>query len=125
MKIFITPIQVGTGAYISYYKIIAPTFCCFLFFKECLNTQVRINEIVNKHTLDNHPSPSELALWIHPLIFLRTSEGFISPEYFLNFFQNLYIIAWLQKSFKFMLLRLLENTFLNQKIETVHFYSCL
>ena len=28
------------------------------------------------------------------------------------------------KSFKFMVLRLLENTFVIQKIDPVHFYSC-
>ena len=70
MKILITPIQVDTGAHIPYYKINAPTFCYSIFFRECLNTQVRINKMVNKNTLDYHPSPSELTLRIHPLIFL-------------------------------------------------------
>ena len=50
---------------------------------------------------------------IHPLIFLWTSKGFISPEYFLNSFSNLYILPWLQKSFKLMVLRLLNNTVLS------------
>ena len=36
----------------------------------------------------------------------------IFPE-FLNFFSNLYIPPWLRKSFKFIVLRLLENTFVN------------
>ena len=60
---------------------------------------------------------------IHSLIFLWTLKGFISPEYFLNFFLDLYISPWLRKSFKFMVLRLLENTFVSQKNESVHFYS--
>ena len=80
--------------------------------------------MVNKHTANYHPSPLPLTLWIHPLIFLWTPKGFISPEPFLNFFLNLYIPPWLQKSFKFMVLRLLTNTFVSQKIESVHFYSC-
>ena len=35
----------------------------------------------------------------------------ISPKYFLSFFSNLYIPPWLWKSFKFLVLRLLEDTF--------------
>ena len=48
----------------------------------------------------------------------------MSPESFLNFLLKLYIPPWLRKSFKFIVLRLLENTFVSQKIESVHFYSC-
>ena len=56
---------------------------------------------------------SELTSRIHPLLFLSTPQGFIfSSEYFLKFFSNRYIEPWLQKSFKFMVLRLLENAFL-------------
>ena len=81
--------------------------------------------MVNEHTVDYHPSPSELTSRIHPLIFLWTPKGFIfSPEYFLNFFSNLYIAQWLRESFKFMVLRLLENAFVSQKNESVHFYIC-
>ena len=65
----------------------------------------------------------QLTSRIHPLIFLWTPKGFISPESFLDFFLNLYILPWLQKTFKFMELRLLANTFLSQKIKSVHFYS--
>ena len=79
--------------------------------------------MVNKHTVDYHPSPSQLTSRIHPLIFLWTPKGFVSPESFLNFFLNLYIPALLRKSFKFVLLRLLANIFVSQKIESVHFYS--
>ena len=55
-----------------------------------------------------HPSPSQLISRILPLIFLWTPKGFISPESFLNFFLNLYIPPWLRKSFKFIVLRLLQ-----------------
>ena len=72
-------------------------FCCFIFFEECLNLQVRINKTLNEHTVDYHPSPSELTLGIHPVIFLWTPKRFISPEYFLIFVWNLYILPWLKK----------------------------
>ena len=80
--------------------------------------------MINRHTVDYHPSLSQLTSKIHPFLFLWTRNGFISPEYFLIFFSNLYIPPWLQKSFKFMVLRLLANTFVNQRVESVHFYSC-
>ena len=109
------------GAYILYFKINAPIFCRPHLSENDLNPQFRINKIVNKKTVDYHPSPSKLTSRIHPLIFLLTPKGFISPEFFLNFFLNLYIPTWLRKSFKFMVLRLLANTFVSQKIEFVHF----
>ena len=46
-------------------------------------------------------------------------KGFISPESFLNFFLNLYIPPWLQKSFNIMVVRLMANTFVSQKTESV------
>ena len=36
----------------------------------------------------------------------------------------MHIPPWLLKSFKFMVLRLLANIFVSQKIESAHFYSC-
>ena len=39
------PIQVCRGAYIPYYKINAPIFCCSIFFEECVNPQVRTNKM--------------------------------------------------------------------------------
>ena len=105
-------------AYIPYFKINAPIFCCPLFSENYLNPQVRINRMVNKHTVNYNPSPSQLTSRIHPLIVLCTPKGFISPESFSNFFLNLHIPPWLQKCFKFM-----ANTFVSQKIKSVHFYS--
>ena len=95
-----------------------------VFSENYLNAQVRINKMVNKHTVDYHPRPSQLISWIHPLIFLWSPKGFISPKPFLNFFLNLYVPPWLWKGFKFIVLRLRANTFVNQKIESVHFHSC-
>ena len=100
----------------------SPIFYCPLFSENYLNTQARINKIVNKHTSDYHPSPSQSISRIHTLIFLWTPKGFISPESFLNFFLNLYISPWLRKSFKFSV-KITANTFVSQKIESVHFYS--
>ena len=51
-------------------------------------------------------------------------SGFISPESFMDFFLNKYIPPQLRKSFKFMVLRLLANTFVSQIIESAHFQSC-
>ena len=116
------PIPVCRGACILYFKIIVPIFCCSFFSENYLNPQVIINRMVNKHTGDYHPSPSQLTSRILPLIFLRTPKRFAFPESFLNFSLNLHISLWSQKSFKFMVLRLLANTFASQKIEFVHFY---
>ena len=100
-----------------------PIFYCPLFSENYLNHQARINKIVNKCTVDYHPNPSQLISRIHTLIFLWNPKGFISPESFLNFFLNLYIPPWLHKNFKFSV-KATANTFLSQKIESVHFYSC-
>ena len=64
--------------------------------------------MVNKHTIYYHPCPSQLISRIHPFIFLWTPKEIISPESFLIFLLNLYIPPWLQKSFKFIVLRLLQ-----------------
>ena len=73
-------------------------FCCPLFSEKYLNLQVRVNKMGNEHAVDYHHSPSALTLRINPLIFLWTPKGLISPEYFLNFFSNLYIAPQLQKT---------------------------
>ena len=64
--------------------------------------------MVNKDSVDYHPSLSEVISRIHTLIFLWTPKRFISPESFLNFFLNLYIPPWLQKCFKLIVLRILQ-----------------
>ena len=120
---FLQPsIQVCRGAYFPYFKINAPSFCYFIFFEECRNPQIRINKMVNEHIVDYHPNLSEFTSSIHSL-FLWTPKEFISPEYFLDFFSNLYIPPCVQKSFKFIVLSLLENTFVSQKPESVYSWS--
>ena len=54
------PIQVGRGAYIPYFKINAFIFSCSFFFEEYLNPQVKINKMVDEHTVNYHPTPLEL-----------------------------------------------------------------
>ena len=81
-----------------------PSFCLLfleiIFWKlSQLSGQDQQN---GKQTYCRLPSPSQWTSRIHPLIFLWTPKGFISPETFLNFFLNLYIPSWLRKSFKFM-----------------------
>ena len=55
------------------------------------------------------------------IIFLWTPKGFISPESFLNFLQNLYISPWLRKSFKFIVLRLLQIHLWVKKLNLFNF----
>ena len=104
---------------IHYFKINPPIFCCPLFSKNYLNPQARINKMVNKHTVDYHPSPSQLISRIHTLIFLWTPKGFISPESFLNFFLNLHIPSWLCKNFKFIVLTLLQ---IHLRVKTLNLF---
>ena len=49
---------------------IAWTFFARIICMKCLNLHVIINKVVNEHTVDSHPSPSELIARIHSLIFL-------------------------------------------------------
>ena len=55
------------------------------------------------------------------IIFLWTPKGFISPESFLNFLLNLYIPPWLPKSFKFIVLRLLQIHLWVKKLNLFNF----
>ena len=68
-----------------------------MFSGECLAPPGQDQKMVNKYTVGYHPTPSEFTPRIRPLIFLWAPKGFISQEYFLNFFTNLYIPPLLQK----------------------------
>ena len=114
-------IPVYRGVYIHYYKINLPFLLSSLFWK--LYQPSGQHQQNGKHTVNYHPSPSELISRIQPLIFLWTPKGFISPEYFLNFFLNLYNPPWLQKNSELIVSRLLQIQ-LSQKIESVRFYLC-
>ena len=57
-----------------------------------------------------------------PIIkFLWTPKGFISPKSFLNFLLNLYIPPWLPKSFKFLVLRILQIHLWVKKLNLFNF----
>ena len=92
--------------------------CLFVLFVHFV--LIKFSRKKKSNSLDNLITT---LLKIHSLIFLWTPKGFISPEYFFNFFLNLYIPPWLRKSFKFIVLRLPENTFKGQKIKLILFYS--
>lgn len=98
---------------------------CLLFFKEYLKPQVSTSKMVNEQTVYDHPSTSELTSRIYSFIFLRIPKGVYLSRIFLEFFCQTCIPPWLQTCFKFMVLRPLKNKSVNQKIENVHFCSCL
>ena len=56
------------------------------------------SQLLNEHMVDYHPSPSEFTSRIHPVIFLWTAKGFISPEYFLIFFLKLVYLTMVEKN---------------------------
>ena len=99
----------------------APPFSAASSFSKNVSTQVRINKMVNEHTVDYHTGPSEFTSRIHPLMLLWSPKRFISPEYFFKLFLKPVYPTMVAKNFKFMVLRLLENTFVSQ-IESG--YSC-
>ena len=107
-----------------YFKINAPIFCCPLFFLKNISNLRSGSTKRWTNTVNYLPSTSQLTSRIFLVKFMWTTTGFISPE-FLNFSLNLYIPPWLRKNFKLMVLRLLANTFVSQKSESVHFYPCL
>ena len=83
--------------------------------------------MVNKHTVDYHPSPLPLTSRIRPLISLWTPKGFVSQNISWFFSYTSFFLVhptMVAEKFKFMVLRLLANTFASQKIESVHFYLC-
>ena len=97
---------------VHYFKINPPTFCCPLFWN--LSQPLGQDQQNSKQTYCQLPI----------IIFLWTPKSFISPESFLNFLLNLYIPPWLPRSFKFILLRLLQIHLLFKKLKSVQFYSC-
>ena len=95
-----------------------------LLFKEYLNPQVRINKMANKHTADYHPSPSQLTSRIHPLIFLWAPKGFISLEFFFNFFSKPVYSTMVKEKFQIYGVKITGNYICESKIESADFYLC-
>ena len=98
----------------------SPSFCCPLFSENYLNSQARIKKIVNKHTVDYHPSLSQLISRIHTLIFLWTPKGFISPRIFLDFFPKP-VYSTIMEKFQIYSVRITANTFMSIKLNLFNF----
>ena len=75
MKFSSTSWKVCRGIYVPCFKL-TPTLSAAPYF---IN-KIRINTVVNKHTVDYQPSPSGLTSRIHPLIFRWRPQGSISPD---------------------------------------------
>ena len=107
--------QVCKGAYIPYFKINGPILLLSLFQR--ISQPSRLDQQNSKRKYCRLPPSSfRINVKVHPLILLWTPKGFIFQEYFMSFFLNLYIPRRLRKSFKFMVLRLPENTFMSQNL---------
>ena len=64
--------------------------------------------MVNKHTVNYHASPSQLISRIH-----------------IQFFPKPLYSAMVAEKFQIYSVKITANTFVSQKIESVHFYLCL
>ena len=115
---FSPPQKWAACALFLYLKIKGPLFCCPLLQRtfqypgqdqqNCTRTWCWL------------PS-SALSSRINPFIFLQTPQCIISIQNICwFFFSNLYVVGGI---FKFMVLRLLGNAFVSQKIESSHLYS--
>ena len=82
-------------------------FLSYFLFWRYINSQVRINKIVN--IVGYYPCSSRLISRIHFHIFINSSGLDLSPECLLNFLSNSYISQCAGKVFKFMVFPLLEN----------------
>ena len=80
--------------------------------------------MVNKHTVDYHPSASQLVLRTHTLISLWTPKEFCLSRIFLKFFPKPVYSTMVSEKFQIYSVKITANTFVSQKIKSVHFYSC-
>ena len=116
------------AASIPCFEINTTFFYCLLFFEEHFNPQVRINKMVNivlptNLVLQDSPQGCIFPYFYKLIMVLSLSRLFVGFSEKL-YWKNLYIPTWLKKSFKLIMFSLLENAFVNQKIESRHFYSC-
>ena len=79
--------------------------------------------MVNKHTVDYHPSASQLVLRTHTLISLWTPKEFCLSRIFLKFFPKPVYSTMVSEKFQIYSVKITANTFVSQKIKSVHFYS--
>ena len=101
----------------AYFKINSLIFCCPIFFEEYLNPLVRINKMVNEHTVDYHPSLSKLIQGYTLSYFYRLLRGLSLQNISWIFPKTCISHHGCRKVMVLMLLRLLANTF--KKIERV------
>ena len=106
--------------FLLYYFKVNPPVSVVLFFLKIIS-QARIKKIVNKHTVDYHPSLSQLISRIHTLIFLWTPKGFISPRIFLDFFPKPVYSTMVMEKFQIYSVRITANTFMSIKLNLFNF----
>ena len=110
------------------FQNVCPLFLMPSFFQEYPKPLIRIDRMVNEHTVDYYPSPLGLTSMIHFPIFLQTLRALSLPlEYLFNFLSNLYIPPWkISNSWRSNYRKMHENASkMNQKTESILFYWCL
>ena len=80
MKLSLTKSASVQSVCIPYFKINPLIYCCPRLFEEYLNPQVRINKMVNDHSVNYHPNLSGLISPIDPPKFLWIHYRFISLQ---------------------------------------------
>ena len=79
--------------------------------------------MVSKYTVDYHPSRSQLISTIRFHISMDSWGAYLSKIFLKFFFKPVYSIM-VAETFQMYSVKIIANTFLSQKIESVHFYSC-
>ena len=92
---------------------------------KCLNPQVRINKMVNEHTVDYYPSLSELTSWIHPLIFLWTSRGLYSLQNIFEFFLKPVYCTIVAEKFKIHGVKITGKCICESKKMNLFIFTCV
>ena len=78
--------------------------------------------MVNKYTVDYHSNPSQLISRIHILYFYGLQRGWSLS--FLNFFPKPIYSSLVAEKFQVYSVKTTADTFVSQKIKSLHFYSC-
>ena len=76
--------------------------------------------VENKHSVVQHPSSSGVASMIYPPSFFSPLRVLSISKIFISL--KIVYLTMVGKFFKFMVYRLLENSFVSQKILSRHFY---
>ena len=112
----------ASAASFHYFKINAPLLWCPLFFKEYLNFQVKINQMVVEHRVDHHPSG--LISRLHPHICIDPLGLYLSPEYLLDFLSNKFEThTMVGENFQNYYVQIIGDCVQESETESLHFYS--